>query len=235
MDTGRIRSLAGVDLLQGLPAHTLQYLEGNCRWLSVKPQQVVVGHLDQGTDVFFVVEGTLRAHIYSAGGQAILFRDISTGEPFGDLSAIDGQPRSASEEALTKAFVAAMPADRFRALLLNEPIVAERQLASLVGMVRQLSERVYEFSALAVKSRLHAELLRLAQQQDHGGNIALLRPSPTHAELASKISTHREAVTRELRVLAMDGLVERKGRSLLIKDLAALKQLVESVSGAESG
>ena len=63
----------------------------------------------------------------------------------------------------------------------------------------------------------------------------MLRPSPTHAELASKISTHREAVTRELRVLAMDGLVERKGRSLLIKDLAALKQLVESVSGPESG
>jgi DNA-binding Lrp family transcriptional regulator len=76
-----------------------------------------------------------------------------------------------------------------------------------------------------VRNRVHAELVRLAR--DHGGSEALIRPAPTHSEIASRISTHREAVTRELSRLEGLGIIAREGRTLRVKDLARLEAMVE--------
>src|SRR3546814_6727654 len=92
-------------------------------------------------------------------------------------------------------------------------------LTSLIGTVRTLSERIFEFSTLAVKNRIHSELLRLAREGEHVGKTAHISPAPTHADIASRISTHREAVTRELNELTKSGLVKRDGRTLIIGDI----------------
>jgi CRP-like cAMP-binding protein len=101
-------------------------------------------------------------------------------------------------------------------------------LRHLTTQVRALTERVFEFSTLAVRNRVHAELVRLAR--DHGGNDAVIRPAPTHTEIASRISTHREAVTRELNRLEDLGLIVREGRSLRVHDLERLQAMVEDVA-----
>jgi CRP-like cAMP-binding protein len=101
-------------------------------------------------------------------------------------------------------------------------------LRHLTTQVRALTERVFEFSTLAVRNRVHAELVRLAR--DHGGNDAVIRPAPTHTEIASRISTHREAVTRELNRLEDLGLIVREGRSLRVADLERLQAMVEDVA-----
>src|SRR3546814_9719428 len=48
------------------------------------------------------------------------------------------------------------------------------------------------FRSLAVKNRIHSELLRLAREGEHEGKSARISPAPTHADIASRISTHRE-------------------------------------------
>ncbi len=55
----------------------------------------------------------------------------------------------------------------------------------------------------------------------------MISPAPTHAEIASRISTHREAVTRELNSLARAKLIEKRGTTLVIREIAALTRLVE--------
>ncbi len=104
-------------------------------------------------------------------------------------------------------------------------------MKQLAGSVRGLTERVFEFSALAVRNRVHAELLRLARNHMTGENTSKIQPAPTHAELASRISTHREAVTRELNRLSKDGLIERQASSLVIHDVERLANLVQNVVG----
>jgi hypothetical protein len=64
-----------------------------------------------------------------------------------------------------------------------------------------------------------------------GDNAAMIQPAPTHADLASRISTHREAVTRELNQLSRDGLVERQAGALAIHDVERLARLVQNVVG----
>ena len=143
---------------------------------------------------------------------------------FGEFPAIDQGPRSASVEARTQCLVAYMPAAEFRELLRKEWAVTQALLRKLVMTIRALTSRVYEFSTLAVNNRIQAELLRLANLASQGGNAARIVPAPTHVEIASRVSTHREAVTRELNRLSRMGLIERRGGTLLVKDLDRLAQ-----------
>jgi hypothetical protein len=95
--------------------------------------------------------------------------------------------------------------------------------------VRNLTARVFEFSTLAVRNRVRTELLRLADGAP-GSNEAVLSPAPTHAEIANRISTHREAVTRELGWLEDKGFIAKEGRVLRLKNRAGLRKLVEEFS-----
>ena len=93
---------------------------------------------------------------------------------------------------------------------------------------------MFEFSTLTVSNRIHAELLRLAGG-DAGKQNAVISPPPRHAEIASRVSTHREAVTRELNVLARAGILKQEREALHILDLPKLAHMVHEVLGLEPG
>jgi CRP-like cAMP-binding protein len=223
-------SLESVAIFRGLPPQTLQRIKRRCLCRGYGPREVIVGHLDMSDDVFFLLTGNTRVTIRAVDGKAVTYRELGPGGMFGEYAAIDGGPRSASVEARTNCLVASMPAVVFRELLETEPKLAKRLSEHFVAEIRELTTRVYEFSTLAVRHRIHAEILRLANLSKRHGNTANLTPAPTHAEIASRTSTHREAVTRELNRLAKIGIIEQRGRALWIKDFDRLNALVRDVS-----
>ena len=225
------KSLGGIRILQGLSADDLDALRKRCAWRRFSVGQQIVGHQDDTHDVCFVVSGHVRVIIYSLSGKEVTFRDIASGEIFGELAAIDGERRSASVIALSDTLIASITASEFWDVLRTYPLVWETTLKRLTGYVRDLSERVFEFSTLAVKNRIHAELLRLAQDYMRGENWAQISPAPTHADIASRVSTHREAVTRELSELSHAGLVERVSGTLIVRDVRQLQKMVDEVLG----
>ena len=202
-----------------------------CTWTLYEAKQQIVGHLDTSRQVFFLVGGKARAIIYSVAGKQVTFRDIEAGGMFGEIAAIDGKPRSASVESLTPCLVASMSSTVLWDVLHEYPPVMTAAFEYFTAQVRTLTERVFEFSTLAVKNRIHAELLRMARDHPGEDNTAVLSPAPTHAEIASRISTHREAVTRELNRLVELGLIERRKGKLTILDVTRLARLVHEVVG----
>ena len=222
-------TLAGIQLFRHLPAEDRKALAERCHAHRYAAKQEIVSHAEQSSDVYFIVSGQVRATIYSVGGREVAFRDLGAGEMFGDLSAIDDKPRSASVVAVADSFVISMTAKAFREVLRAYPTVTMAALQELVDLVRGLCERVIEMSTLGVKNRIHAELLRLSQKKMTGSKTAVLQPAPTHADIASRISTHREAVTRELNHLAQIGLLERRTGALVITDVPSLAHMVEEV------
>ena len=102
----------------------------------------------------------------------------------------------------------------------------------LTNLVRDHCERIFEFSTLGVKNRIHAELLRLAQENPREGDQVTIADAPTHEEIAKRISTHREAVTRELKELERTGLIKWDRVSHIIYDVEKLRQMVDSVVGS---
>jgi CRP/FNR family transcriptional regulator, cyclic AMP receptor protein len=197
------------------------------RWLSHRynRKETVITQDDEGCDVFLLLEGRARVTIYSAEGRVVAYRDIAPGDIFGELSAIDGEVRSASVVALEPTQVARLSAAAFREIVSTRASFAWALLRHLSMQMRRLTERVYEFSTLVVRQRLVRELLRRADTREQPDAELKIDPAPTHFDLAASISTHREAISREMSSLAKRGLIKRRGKALLLLDVGGLRAL----------
>ncbi|MGI9383308.1 MAG: Crp/Fnr family transcriptional regulator [Methyloligellaceae bacterium] len=231
MADDELRSLQHIVIFASLTPETLQRLESRCRWRAYHPGKEVIPFQGNATDVYFLISGSARVIIHSSTGRDVTFRSLAPGDVFGDYAAIDGRPRSASVEVLEPSTVASMPSSEFRNVIADEPDVAKALLQRLTAEIRRLTSRIFEFSTFPVRNRIHAELLRLAGGLPPTGPEAVIRPMPTNSEIASRISTHREAVSRELSRLRQLGVVERQGSDLIIKDLLRLAEMVEESTG----
>ncbi len=224
-------SLRSVERLKSLSDADIAALTQKCQWRRFVAGQEIIGYHEQTTDVFFVVQGSARVTIYSVAGKEVTFRDLPAGQIFGELSAIDGESRSANVVAIDPCLIASMPAADYWQALRDYPDFAAANLKALSGLIRMLTDRIFEFSTLAVKNRIHAEILRLGRKNEGADNTAVISPLPTHEEIANRISTHREAVTRELNNMAHNNLIERSGTKLVVLDMKRLRSMVEEVQG----
>ena len=221
-----------VALFEGLPPARLDALAQTCRWRTLPAGRMLVQRAKRESDVHFVIDGELRVTVFAVNGRQLTFREVGAGGHFGELAAIDGEPRSADVLTLRPSVVASLGADDFRRLLVEEQTVADRVMQGLCRLVREISERVIDLSTLGVQNRVHAELLRLARDAGCADNHSRLSPAPTHAEMASRISTNREQVTRELNALQQRGLVVKDGKALVLTDVKQLARMVAEVRGA---
>lgn len=225
-------TLLGVDIFRSLDAHARAEIARRCHTFRYAPQTAIVCNQDASSEVYFVISGKVRATLFSHTGREVAFRDLGPGEMFGDLSAIDGRPRCANVITQEESVVLNMGSAAFQDVLRGHPDVAFAVLRGLTELVRHLSDRVVEFSTLGVNNRIHAELLRLAREYPRDGDRVEITHPPTHADMASRISTRREAVTKELGRLADAGLIERRGKSLVVNDMERLRRMIEDVKSA---
>lgn len=227
-----VLGLRRIALLEGLSDAALAALARECVWRNYAAGRRIVARDADDRSVHLVVAGRVRATTYSRSGWQVTFRDQEAGDFLGEVAAIDGLPRSVDVIALESTLVASLTPAAFARLLHEQPVVAARVLRRLAGLVRGLSERVIDLSTLGVQNRIHAELLRLARAAGIRDNTARIDPAPPHADIASRVSTYREQVTRELSALVKAGLLAKDRRALVVPDVARLGQLVEEVRGA---
>ncbi|MGH8705383.1 MAG: Crp/Fnr family transcriptional regulator, partial [Burkholderiales bacterium] len=227
-----VLGLQKIDLFRGLDTYSLREIAAQCNWMRCKRNQYVIRRDGTDRDVYFVIAGMVRVAAKAGRGRRIIFRDLPAGEVFGEHSAIDGQSRFADVVAVRESLLASMPPEAFRAILANHAPVRERVLRRLTGSVRELADRLLDLGAQRVQCRVWVELLRLARLAGVEANVSRIERAPTHSDIASRVGTAREEVTRELSRLARQGLLERAGRALLLRDVAGLERLVAD-SGAE--
>jgi len=184
------------------------------------------------TDVFFLVSGRVRACAFTNNGKLVHFEELAPGSLFGELAAIDQGQRSGDCIALNDVVIAKMTRDDFLRTAHQHPGVFDSLLLRLVAMVRRQMERVYEFSSCTVSQRVRNELVRIsasgaADCSEPNSPIKLTSP-PTHVEIATRIGSHREAVTRELNKLNAMGVITWRPGFHVIHDIEALVQLASS-------
>ncbi len=224
--TQAIKTLARIPLFRSLDEDAVRRLDARCTWRRVAAKEWVLDYESGGTDLFFVLQGHVRVSI--AAGREVILRDIRDGEFFGELAAVDQKPRSAGILAITDTLVARMPAGVFRQVVHEHADVCDQLLQTLVAQIRMLANRANEHSNLGVRQRLYTELLRLARMPINGGH-PVVSPPPTHAELAARVSSHREAITRELNAMARGRLIERRRGAIVLLDADRLRGMVASL------
>lgn len=196
----------------------------------------IVRHLDDDRDVYFVLSGRVKVRIYSCQGRIVALREIARGEIFGEYAALDGTPRSASVEADIDTRVAVLSAADFSAIVNGYPSISAALIQHLVKQIRTLTVRYCELSTLDVNGRIEAELLRIARENgepvEDEPNKILIKTPPPQWELANRVSTHREAISRHLSHLCKIGLIRRTRHAIVVEDMQRLMQLVRQ-AGAD--
>lgn len=200
-------------------ARVARHVEGR----QYAPRSEIVAHRSETRDVFFLISGRVQATIYSAGGKVVTYQELRAGEMFGELAAIDGQPRSTGVFAISETTVARMSGDTFMEQFWSNPAVGQATLTRLSNLVRFLCGRILELHALPVHARVCSELVRLADLEGPDSGEVQLSTMPTQVEIANRAGTHREAVTRELGALVERKVIRRDGKTIVVLDLPALR------------
>jgi CRP/FNR family cyclic AMP-dependent transcriptional regulator len=229
---GSVPSLASLDFFSEVARERVREIEDGCQFRSFAPNEVILRRGSPTEDALFLIDGEARVVIELDDGEEIKLATISTPDVIGALSALDGEARSASVVANKSSTVAIMPRALFVDILKRDQGVAFRMLQRFSAIIRSLNTRVRDLSLLSPEQRLYTELLRLARPLDDVPGQLAIQETPGHEDLASWANTTREVVAYSIGTLARRGIVERKHKTLYIRDPETLRGLAAAKSNA---
>jgi CRP-like cAMP-binding protein len=176
---------------------------------------------DRSDHVLIVTSGRVKIASLRPGVGEIVLAERGPGDLLGELSAIDGQPRSADAVAIDEVSALALPKDDFVGFLRDEPGAAVALLETLAQRLRSADRRHIEFGETDGVTRVARGLDELAAEEGQpSGPWTLVARTPL--ELAAHLQTSEDEVTNALAVLQDDGIVESHRRGVTIIDAEAL-------------
>nr|WP_307280331.1 Crp/Fnr family transcriptional regulator [Labrys wisconsinensis] len=205
-----------IPLFKSLDAATLKAFDSRVRWARFEENELVIDYDDNSNDVYFILSGQVRVLYRTITGKEVILNEMTGGQFFGELSAIDGVGRSANVTALNRSQMCIMSGAVFMELVTQNPEVCRQILTILAARIRFLNTRLAEHSFLQTKHRLYAELIRLSQPRAGQAGQRVVTPPPFHHDLAARIGCRREAVSRELSALEKEGLVAKNRGALVL-------------------
>ena len=184
--------------------------------------EVIFHQGDPGDSLHVVQAGAIKIVLPSTEGEEAIIATLRPGDFFGELSLLDGAPRSATAVALEASETLALPRDAFRELLDHDPGLRDALLAGLAHELRRVTGQVEELHFLDLAGRLAMRLSRLARDADPTSDEVRLDWPYTQSDLASMIGGTRQSVNKLLSELVDDGLVRIERDTIVIPSVSAL-------------
>ncbi|HAS53125.1 MAG: hypothetical protein A2X56_11565 [Nitrospirae bacterium GWC2_57_13] len=197
----------------------LKEIASRCRKVLFGKGATVFQKTDPGTELFVVLSGKLKAVLEDEQGSEMVLAGFEQGDFFGELGLLDGKGRSATIIADKDSELAVLSKDVFLDLLQKDPKMAVELLATLVDRLRKADEMIESLAFLEVGERLVRSLLESAQGGDDRTAGYLRTKKLTHKDIASRIGSSREAVSKCMKVLATKGIIrDGEGEILIAHD-----------------
>jgi CRP-like cAMP-binding protein len=176
-------------------------------------------------EVIVILTGEVKVSVGSSDGREVVLDVFERGSLLGELSVIDGRPRSATVTALSSVEVPTVAAGAFNDFLDRHPQVLRVLLVEVIARLRTRVRHQLEFGAGDALGRVCARLAELAERHGEAEvGTVLLRSPVTQTDLAAWTGLSREAVVKALRALRQLGWVDNRGRSIVIRDLDQVRQ-----------
>ena len=210
--------LRQVSLFSCLSDQELEDLAQLTSTRSFRKGNVIILAEEEG-DAFFVIRaGQVKVSIIHEDGRELILSLLGPGKVFGELSLLDGKPRSANVVALKSTDLITLRRADFFQLVHDNPQVAISLLAELASRLRRTDHKIEGLALLDVASRVAEMLLQLALDQGiETPEGLLLQNRPTHQQLANMAGTTRETTTRVFKRLETQGYISCRGRDILIR------------------
>lgn len=200
--------LAQIPMFSQLAPSDLERLSAVLRPRRYTKGEVIFHQGDVGMALYIVHRGEVAIRLSSAEGKEVILSLLGRGEAFGELSLLDGEPRSTDAVAREETSLLSLQREDFRRFLEERPQVAFALLAELSRLVRRVTRLVHDANFLDARARLARVLLDLAESQGQPGPKGVtIIPRLTQAELANLCGVTRESVNKWLRFYAREGLL----------------------------
>lgn len=191
------------------------------------PRELIVGEGEPCLGFYLLRSG--RARIFRTGedGREQIFRLIAAGDTFGEVPVFDGGTNPASVEAMEPCQAVLFPTAAVGDLARRFPDINRAVLRHFARRLRSFTELVEQLSLQTVQNRIARYFYLLAREEGvlTPEGIAVQR-TITQQDLASLVGSVREVVSRTMRVMEDDGIVEIRRREIVVRDLDALARLV---------
>ncbi len=187
-------------------------------------KQVIFHEGDLPEFVFLIRNGKIKISKNHVDGKELVTRILSRGDFFGFTAMIEGHNYSESAVALDDVLVRKIPKKDFLNLLYGDPALSNRFIKILTKEVEEKEAQVLSIAYDTVRKRTSEALLSLSSsslvQKESQAEISI-----TREDLAKMIGVATETAIRCLSDLKEDGLIEVRGRKILVKDVNGLKKL----------
>jgi CRP/FNR family transcriptional regulator, cyclic AMP receptor protein len=183
------------------------------------PKDTVVFFENEEGDFFFTItEGRIKVTILGDDGREVILSVLGPGDFFGEMALLDNEPRSATAIAVEESELLSLHRSDFQSVLNDNKSITSALIRVLSARLRRANHQISTLALLDVYGRVARVIVDMAREEGkrlRDGRIAFRRA--THQEIANRIGTTRETVTRMLKDLERQGLIHVEGKEIVVQ------------------
>lgn len=212
-----IKRLRSTEFLRGLDETSLTQLAKNATWKVFVPDAAVFWEGDNETNLYYLHYGLLKILKASPDGREQVLRHVQAGEIFNEIGVLAKQPNPATAVALEESGIWLIPRQSIEEMLLANPRMALQIIESMAVKFTDLVSLAADLSLKSVKGRFASLLLEQAE-----GGVIERRSWSTQTEMASRLGTVPDVLSRIIREWTKAGMIEMDKQQIRILDREGL-------------
>ncbi len=231
MDASVLELLKGVELFSELTDEQLKLLGDLVEVQNFNRDETVVLEGDDSVQALYLIaSGSVQVYMTGADGRETILSFLERGDFFGEMSLIDGEPRSASVRTVTDSQLMIIYREAFLSLLRQYPELAMSLLSEMSKRLRKANKQIGSLSTMSVSGRVAGTLLNLMEERgvrihtENGKMVTVIHNRPTQQQLADMSGTTRETVSRISSILVKAGAIAITGKDIVIFDEESLQE-----------
>lgn len=231
MDASTVDLLKGVELFSELNEEQLGMIANLVIVKNFNRDETVVLEGDDSVQALYLIAtGSVQVYMTGIDGRETILSFLERGDFFGEMSLIDGEPRSASVRTVTDAKLLVIHRESFLSLIRKTPEIAMALMSELCKRLRKANKQIGSLSTMSVSGRVAGTLLNLMQERgvrihtDNGSMVTVIHNRPTQQQLADMSGTTRETVSRICSLLVRTNAIAMTGKDIVIFDEDVLQE-----------
>jgi CRP/FNR family transcriptional regulator/CRP/FNR family cyclic AMP-dependent transcriptional regulator len=231
MDVPVLDLLKGVELFSELSDDQLKLLANLVEVQNFNRDETVVLEGDDSVQALYLIaSGSVQVYMTGVDGRETILSFLERGDFFGEMSLIDGEPRSASVRTVTDSQMLIIYREGFLSLIKQYPELAMSLLSEMSKRLRKANKQIGSLSTMSVSGRVAGTLLNLMEERgvrihtDNGKMVTVIHNRPTQQQLADMSGTTRETVSRISSLLVKAGAIAITGKDIVIFDEESLQE-----------
>ena len=221
--THQVSPVMNIPLFHNLPEPSLKMLQGILKENEFIKGENIFSEGSESTGFYIIMRGRVKVYKLSPEGKEQILHIVGPKELLGAVSAFAGNPYPAHADAMEKTKALFFAQKDFLALVRKEPSVVMNMMANLAMRLQHFTRMIEDLSLKEVPGRLAAYFLYLCERK---GCSDIVEMDISKGQLASLLGTRPETLSRILRRLSEQGVLEVSGRRIRLINKKSLQDII---------